>query len=420
MGYAPLAFFDFVVPGMMLAGIGVLYTVLFVPFLLKNRSNMAQALAGRDKEFVAEFDIAPDSKLIGEVCEEGKFKALGDVRMRMIQRGGYLILPPFEGYVIQAGDILIGAATRKSLTQVLSSHPGFLLAEEDLTPLEDEDDSPAASATGARVLAEIMITPASRLIDMSMENAAFDKQFGVIVLGIQRRARVVRRRLGRIRLEAGDVLLVAGRRSVIDGLQNNTDFIMLSGSKRDMPVPGKAGLAAFIFMVTVASAAVGVLSIPVAAITGSVAMIASGCLNIRQAMRALDRKIFLLVGSMLALGTAMQATGGIAFFADQILSLPFLDSPFKIISALFLIVAVATNLLTNNACAILFTPVAVSLAENMVAPQGLEHSLSFIMAVTVIFAANASFASPIGYQTNLLVMGPAITALVISFARACP
>ena len=123
MGYALLAFFDFVVPRMMLAGIGVLYTVLFVPFLLKNRSNMAQALAGRDKEFVAEFDIAPDSKLIGEVCEEGKFKSLGDVRMRMIQRGGYLILPPFEGYVIQAGDILIGAATRKSLTQVLSSHP---------------------------------------------------------------------------------------------------------------------------------------------------------------------------------------------------------------------------------------------------------------------------------------------------------
>jgi len=247
----------------------------------------------------------------------------------------------------------------------------------------------------------LMIPPASRFIEMTIDQIDFQRQFGIVVLGIQRRARVVRRRLGRIRMEPGDVLLVAGAQGSIDSMrsQGQNDVIVLSGSKQELPIPKKAPIAGFIFLITILLASTGVLSIAVASLTGAVLLVATGCLNIRQATRALDRKILLLVGSMLALGVAMQATGGAQFIADLLLKAPFADQPLTMAALLFIIVAFCTNILSNNACAILFTPIAMNMAINMGADP-------FVFAITVIFAANCSFASPIGYKTNLLVMGP--------------
>ena len=408
-GYKPLGFFDFLIPGLILASIGFIYVLLVVPNMLPRRQSLTEELVGDEREFVAELDIAEDSKLIGAECVEGRFAELKDMNVKLIQRSGHLILPPFEGYKIQGGDILIVATTRKTLGEWLSKYPGFLLSEEEAEVIgggkDDENDETIRSAE-TRVLAKIMITPASRMIDMSLDNIHFHKQFNAIVLGIQRRARVVRRRLGRIRLEAGDVLLIAGKNSVINNLRNNPDFIVLSGSKRDLPVPGKAPIAIMVFLLTIGTAALGYLPIPVAAFAGAAAMIATGCLNIRQATRAIDRKIFLLVGSMLALGNALEVTGGANFISELILNMPFAHTPLVMASVLFLIVAVTTNILTNNACAILFTPIALNLADHLTPSPGMTHSLTFIFAVTVVFAANCSFASPIGYQTNLLVMGP--------------
>ncbi len=413
VGYAPLGFFDFAIPGAMLASVGFIYVILVVPRTLPNRASIKEELVGGETEFVAELDIAEDSKLVGAECVDGKFAALKDMNVKLIQRGGHLILPPFEGHRIHSGDILIVAATRQTLGSLLMQYPGFLLSEEEAEIIDgddniddDEGENSALQAAETRVLAKIMITPASRMVDMSLDHVSFHKRFGAIVLGIQRRARVVRRRLGRIRLEAGDVLLIAGKHNRINNLRRNPDFIVLSGSKKDLPVPGKAPIAIIIFLATISSAALGFLAIPVAAFAGAVAMIGSGCLNIRQATRAIDRKIFLLVGSMLALGVALQVTGGANYIADLILHSPFSSSPLLLASLLFIIVAITTNVLTNNACAILFTPIALNLAAQIETPPDLEFDLSYIFAVTVVFAANCSFASPIGYQTNLLVMGP--------------
>lgn len=412
LGYTPLKFFDFVLPGVILAGVGFIYVVFILPRFLSDRSSMARDLAGDEKEFVAELDINPDSKLIGMECVEGSFPDLSDLRVKLIQRGGHLILPPFEGYKIESGDIMIVAASRESLGSLLSKYPGYLLSEEEAQAIErheqrgEEENNSNSGGEETRLLAELMITPASRMIDMSLEHANFHRQFGTIVLGIQRRARVVRRRLGRIRLEPGDVLLVAGSKTSVDSLRDSNDFIVLSGSKRELPIPAKAPLAIGVFLTTITLAALGIISIPVGAIAGSVIMIATGCLNIRQATRAIDRKIFLLVGAMLALGTAMQVTGGAQFLANSILSLPFVDTPFAMIAVLFLLIAFTTNVLSNNACAILFTPIALSLAGSFSPPDVLDPEMIYLFAITVIFAANCSFASPIGYQTNLLVMGP--------------
>ena len=412
LGYEPLGFFDFVVPGSMMAAVGFIYVIFVVPRLLPDRATMVSALTGSEKEFVAELDVAADSKLIGMECVQGRFPKLGDLRTKLIQRGGHLILPPFEGYMIEKGDTLIVAATRSTLSTLLANHPGFVLSEEKRAVLEDDDDEDDDEASNApegaqtRILAEIMISPTSRLVDMTLEHVGFAKQYEVAVLGIQRRARAVRRKLGRLRLQAGDVLLIAGRQSAVNTMRSTADFIVLSGSKKDIPRLGKAPLATIIFLGAIASAAMGVLSIPVAAIAGATGMIVTGCMTLRQATRAIDRKIFLLVGAMLALGSALQATGGAEYIADLLINMPFITTPLSMLAVLFLVVALCTNLLTNNACAILFTPIAMNLANNISVPSDLPYDISFVFAVTVIFAANCSFASPIGYQTNLLVMGP--------------
>ena len=409
LGYEPLEFFSFVIPGMMLAAVGFVYVIVVIPRLLSDRKNMISDFRSSKKEFVAEIDVAENSPLIGSTFEDGGFSELKALDIKLIQRGGHLILPPFENYVIAENDILIVSASRDTLGNILSKFPGYLLSEEEsqiMSGTSEKEDALDPQAEEGRVVAEIMVTPASRMVDMSLEHVNFHRQFGVIVLGIQRRAKSVRRRLGRIRLEAGDVLLVAGKRRSVDSMRGNTDLIVLSGSKRDLLVPKKAPVATGVFLFTIIMAALGVLSIPVAAITGAVLMLATGCLNIRQATRAIDRKIFLLVGSMLALGVILQVSGGAKYIAELILELPFLQSPVEMACALFIIVAIATNVLTNNACAILFTPIALSLSERMQSVYSGDHNLDFIFAITVIFAANCSFASPIGYQTNLLVMGP--------------
>ncbi len=421
LGQKPLSFFDLTIPGSIMAAVGFVYVLFILPRILPKRgiSSLKEELGGGETEFVAEIDIAKDSKLIGESAENGIFQSLKNLNVKLIQRGGRLILPPFSDHIIESGDILIVAATRDALSTLLSKYPCYLLSDKQAEVIEgvnktqkcdsnndDNGDNSVLENAQTRVLAKIMVTPASKLIDMSIENTGLDKRFGVIVLGIRRRARVIRRRLGRIRLEAGDVLLVVGKHHRINKLRQNSDFIVLSGSKKDLPVLKKAPLALSIFLAVIGSAALGIISIPVAAFSGAAAMIGTRCLNLRQATRAIDRRIFLLVGSMLALGTALQATGGAEFIADLILSVPHGESPLFIASILFLIVAFMTNVLTNNACAILFTPISLNIANELGNFDSLGHSLSYILALTVVFGANCSFASPIGYQTNLLVMGP--------------
>jgi len=418
LGQAPFSFFDMTIPGSIMAAVGFVYVLLVLPKALPERgASIKEELVGEKTEFVAELDIAEDSKLIGECAEDGNFPSLNDMNVKLIQRGGQLVLPPFSDHVIESGDILIVAATRHVLARLLSTHPGYLLSDEEAEVFhgadtnnsgddEESEDRSILENAQTRVIAKVMITPASRMVDTTIDHTGLDKRFGVIVLGIRRRARVVRRRLGRIRLEAGDVLLVVGKNSRINNLRQTSDFIVLSGSKRELPVLRKAPMALFIFLAVIGSAALGLISIPAAAFSGAAAMVGTGCLNLRQATRAIDRKIFLLVGSMLALGSALQVTGGAEFIAGLIMTVPHGNSPLFIAALLFLIVALTTNVLTNNACAILFTPIALNIANEIGEVDGLDYSLSYILALTVVFGANCSFASPIGYQTNLLVMGP--------------
>ncbi len=396
LGEAPLAMFDFLAIGVCMAAVGALYVVFALPKLLPERGDMARTLLQGGRQFIAEIDVLADSPLVGQQSVAGQFRPLPDITVRLIQRGDHAILPPFEEITLRAGDVLFVAATRQALTEALARNIGYLLASGGPTePIDDEADGPE----GERVLAEVMIAPASRMIDQTVDMVGFRRRFGVPVLGIQRRGRMARRRLSEIRLEAGDVLLIVGDQANVDALSDNPDLVLMAWAIRDLPRLERAPHAAVIFGATVLVAATGLVPIAVAALVGALATIVTGCLNLRQAFRALDRTILVLVGSTLALGHALQATGGAEFIAMNVLEAIAGPEPMINMAVLFLVVAAATNVLSNNACAILFTPIAVSLAASLgVSPM--------VMAITVLLAANCSFASPIGYQTNLLVMGP--------------
>ncbi len=392
LGERPFGFFDFTLPGLVLALAGGAY-VLIMPLVLPRRDEQPGLVAADGKQFIAELDVGPDSPLINETARGGMFPSLADVTVRLVQRGDEALLPPFEDVRLQAGDILIVAATRKVLTEMLAKFHGHLL-------------NPPASERAARprgqremVLAEAMVRPASRIAGQTLEFTNFPARSHCTVLGIQRRARMLRTRIGELRLEPGDVLLLLGYSDQIRRLRTDPDVLLMEWSASEMPLVRKAPLATIIFGAIVIPAALDLVPIVVTAMLGILALILTGCLNVRQAARAVDRQIVLIIASSLALGSALEATGGAAYLAMLVLHAMQGAPPAAVLSVLFLLVALVTNVLTNNAAAVLFTPIAVNLAHQLDAQV-------FPFAIAVTFGASCSFATPIGYQTNLLVMGP--------------
>lgn len=393
-------FFDFTGIAVILAGIGALYAIFVAPRLLTARATMLQEVGGgQGKQFIAQIPVGYGHPLVGTSAVAGMFQALKDMTVVMVQRGEHPFHPPFEDVTIQAGDVVVVAATRTVLTDALKGTRALISAEAvGALDGEGEGETPPP-ADGPITLAEAVVAPGSRLIGRTIEQSALRATTGCIVLGIQRHSRMIRMRMSDIRLEAGDVLLVSGSRSQVEGLRLSRDVILLEWSASEVPMTERAGRALAIFLAVVAISASGTLPITIVAITGALAMVPAGCLNIRQAARAFDRKIYLLIGSSLAMAIPLEATGGARYVAEGVVSLLEGQSPAVILSALFLLIAIMTNFLSNNATAVLFTPIAVSTAQQI----GTDP---FPFVVMVIMAANCSFATPIGYQTNLLVMTP--------------
>ena len=283
------------------------------------------------------------------------------------------------------------AATRKALTRAISDQAvGSQPAESDGAP---------AVSTKDLTLAEAMVAPGSRVIGRTVEQAAIHRDTDTVVLGVERRSRMPRMQLADIRLEAGDVLLVGGTRDAIEGLRDQSrrdPARMVGGRAAPAPLCRRAQL---IFALLVLYAASGIGPIVIGALAAALAMILAGCLNIRQAVRAFDRRIYLMIGAALAAATALQATGGAALVAEGTIALTAGQPNWVVLSVLFLVVSVLTNFLSNNATAVLFTPIALDIAARVGAKP-----LPFVVAV--MLAASCAFASPVGYQTNMLVMGP--------------
>ena len=227
----------------------------------------------------------------------------------------------------------------------------------------------------------------------------FTEQTGCSIVGIQKHKRMKRDVRNKIRLRPGDVFLIAGTRDNIRKLRLDRDLMVLEGSVSTIHSFTKANLALGIFSGVVLAAATGLMPIIISSIAGALLMMLSGILNIAQAARAIDRRIVMLIAASIAMAAALEKTGGAAFIADGLVGQLAGFGPTVTLSALFLLVAILTNLLSNSATALLFTPIAINMAASLEV-----STVAFIHAI--IFAANCSFASPLGYQTNLLVMRP--------------
>src|SRR5690606_21107354 len=263
---------------------------------------------------------------------------------------------PFEGCVIEPGDDLVLLATREAIAEALTAYPGLVHATYPGRPEAKIASVNELWQGGDQYLIEAMVPPGSRLIGQSLEETGFRTLSHALVLGIRRRSRMIRQRMTEIRLSPGDILVLQGLRAELPLLRERHDITLMDGSVLDLPTPRLATRAGLIFFAVVFVGATQLLPISVAAVAGAAAMIALGVLPPREAADAVDRKVILLVGASLALASAVMETGAAVYLAQQIVANLWGAGPVIVLSGLFLIVMILTNILSNNATAVLFTP----------------------------------------------------------------
>lgn len=248
-------------------------------------------------------------------------------------------------------------------------------------------------------LAEVMVAPGSRLDGATVMGAALRRRFGAVVLAVLRRGEHLRQHLGSITLRVGDILLVQGKDDDLARLGETPDLILLGGAGPQAVRRHKAPLALGIVLFALALAAIGAVPLAVAALLASVALVAGGCLTSGQAYRAVNLRIVVILGCMLAVGHAVDVTGVAETVARGLMDLGHGFGPIGVLSAVYLTTAILTEVVTNAGTASIMVPVALKAAQL----EDVSH-LPFVMAVAL--AASVSLLTPIGYQTNLLVYGP--------------
>ena len=332
----------------------------------------------------------------GMTLDEAGKKVDGSMKVMSVERGLNNFLIPFPTLVLKAGDHLIIRDTPDRLKEFEKVLEGTLYADDamvapvdDEHPLEDENQQ----------IAEVVLVEGSRFAGRTLNGIRFADRYGMIALAIHRASRHPKKlydKIGDIRLKGGDILLVQGPREQIAGLKKEKDFLVLDATT-DLPFEGKAPVALLIMLGIVISAAVGFLPIAISAPLGALMMIFTGCLEWRDATNALNAQVILIVAASLAIGVALLKTGGADYLAQIFVTLAGDTSPTFVISGLMLLIGILTNIVSNNAAAVIGTPIAVSIATQMGQPPE-----PFVLAV--LFGANMSYATPMAYKTNLLVM----------------
>lgn len=401
LGHPGFRFFDFAVPGIAVAVPGLAFALIVVRRLLPDRGG-AGAVTGTGRQFLAQIDVVAGRPLDGLGPSAGFFPGLADVTVHAIQRGDRRLLPPFgEDAALAPGDIVIVSATRAALTAAVRGQMDLLhpsLGDAWLAR-DDESHGPPPWMRGRQLLGEVMITPGSELIGRTLEQIGFRYRYNCVVVGIQRRAARRGTPITDIVLEAGDVLLVQGSAEASADLRGRPGILPIEWSATEVPSAPAARKALAIFAAVVALAAANLLPITIGALAGAAAMLACGIMTFRQAGRAMGADLVLTIAAALALGTALQETGGAMLLADVLRTAMADSPPHVVLSAFFVLVAGLANVVGAKAVAVLFTPIAVELAQGIGAPVE-------VFAVAVVFGANCAFATPMGYQTNILVMGP--------------
>lgn len=393
LGQHRFGMFDFTLPVLIAAGFGILYLWLIAPRLLPPRPMPLSDASPR--VFDALLYVGENSDAAGRTLSDILNKTDKKMKVARIQRGEDLFLVRLPTLKLRAGDRLYVSDTPENLKEYerrlgTSLHNVFDMEH----PIDEEHP---LSARGQQ-LAEVVVTQGSPLHNLTLRQAQFAERYNVMILAIHRaqpHATTTDRDLNDIVLRHGDVLLIQGPRDNVASLKNSGRVLVLDATV-DLPHTDKARTALAIMAVVVVAAAVGVLPISVSALGGVTVMLLSGCLTWRDAASALSTSVILVIVTSLALGVALTRTGGADYLAQLFLMSAQGLSPVMIMSGLMLLLALLTNIVTNNAAAVVGTPIAVSIAQQLGVPAE-----PFVLAV--LFGANMSYATPVGYQTNLLI-----------------
>ena len=394
LGLSTFSMFEFVLPVLIVGGAGIFFLWLIVPRLLPDRAPPMADTTPRI--FSSQLHVSEDSFAAGKTLSAVLAKTGNNMRVDKIQRSDSLFLAKLPSVTIQPGDRLFVKDTPENLKHYESLLGATLYnISDDRHPV---DDNTPLKADGQQ-LAEVVVTQGSPLHLRSLAAARFSAYYGLLPLALHR-ARApssqVTGDITMIQLRAGDVLLVQGTRKNIESLKAAGSMLVLDGTT-DLPHTHKANRALAIMGAVILAVATGVLPISVAAFAGLGLMLATSCLTWRDAVGALSLPVVMIIVTSLALGKALMDTGMAAWLAESFLAgTAALPTP-MILSAFLLLMTIMTNIVSNNAAAVIGTPIAIGIAEQLgVNPE------PFILAV--LFGANMSFATPYGYQTNLLIL----------------
>lgn len=397
LGLQPIGFFEFLVPGMIMSIVGMFYIVIILPKILPDRDTGSDKYDD-DRSFVTQINISDEYELSGKKLTEGTLPGFSDITIRLIERDNKSILPPFQDdMIIKNGDVVAISGTRDALSRLVRQRPTIFIKNLHMGEKLVRGDQ------GIKIeeanLAELVVAPASRIIGQYVHQAGLYSNYNCPVIGIQRKGNLIKTKISQLRLVAGDVLLILGQTEQLSNIRGNKDFILTRWSMQQISSLARVVKTLVIFSLVIILSAFNIVPIAITSFTAAALLIYLNCINIRQASRAIDGKISLMIVASIAMGHAMQVTGGASLLADNVLKITTGLSEIGVIAFFFVFIVVMTNILSNAATAVLFTPIAANLALKL----GVDPR---ILIYGVIFACNCSFVTPIGYQTNLLVMSP--------------
>ena len=392
MGMREFSMFEFLMPVALSSAIAILYLWLIAPRLLPK--HQADLFDAAPRVFSAALHVTEDGKANGLTVEEVLKLTGGQLGINYIRRGGDDLLSlPHTDTVLHPGDQLLVKDSAENL-KAFEKELGTVLYASD-KPVDDDHPLKAED----QQMAELIVTQGSPLERNSLARSRFADRYQLITLAIHRGGLYGRNMVSDIsstNLQIGDVLLVQGDREKIAEMKKRGDIVVLD-SATDIPHSDKAPYALTIMIAVVAVAALGILPIAVSSVAGVLLLALTKCLGWKDMVQALNAQIILIVAASLALGSALLETGAADALAVGFVNLTMESSVTMKLSGLMLLMAILTNIVSNNAAAVIGTPIAIGIANQLALPVE-----PFVLAV--LFGANMSYATPMAYKTNLLVM----------------
>ena len=408
LGQDPIGMFETAPLGLAILIPCALFLFVFGRRLLPARDSLSGKARATPRLFLSELIVTPDSKWLGKTLAETPLLQEGGPRVLDVRRRGGTVAVPLSEIVLKPGDELRVASPLEDLVEVRSLAGLELKAEHRYAhSLRGQANGGSQSspttetdATGGMLaIAECVVSPRSRLVGKTVRELDFRRRYHVLVLAVHRGGgAILERDFANLELEAGDTLLLQGEEPAIQRLELDDDFLLLTPVQHQPRRRSKRHLAIALAVAVVVLATVGVLPIAALSLIAAVLCVLTRCLDPHEAYQAIEWRIVMLIFGMLSLGLAMEKTGGADLIAEGLLHLTAGASPWLLLSLVLLLTSLLTEFLSNNAVAVLLTPVVIQLAEEM----GVD-ARPFVM--TVVLGASASFATPIGYQTNTLVYG---------------